>query len=218
MHSQAAQVADGRDLASQCGQVPVDQGERVAAAEDHLANRAVGCDFAVPPAANRPASGAPGSTGNAGENSNGNGRRRPQLLPSEPWIDTCATARDSGSHGRRPPDRRGIRRARSTRLPAGAPAAAADREGRSGACVPRIRAAQTGENRERHGRARHVTRRQIDQPAKLGRIAHGVLEGLLPGAMARRTGKRRRRDYFDRHVGTAHILTQKQGRSVLANR
>ena len=47
--------------------------------------------------------------------------------------------------------------------------------------------------------ARDVLRRQIDQPAQLGRVADGVFQGLLPGAVARHGNGRRSSGSRDRN-------------------
>ena len=99
------------------------------------------------PAANRRASEAPLCRGNAGENNIGNGRRKPRLLPSKPWNDTCAVAQDSESPHDRRPGRACSRPGRFVHLPAGALGATAGRRRLGGACGRHTRAARTRENR-----------------------------------------------------------------------
>ena len=179
------------------GQLAVGQHQRVAAAEDHLVDRAVGGDFPqrlgipkcvaavgdgpscsirkVPPEAEAAMDGARPSCYHQDS-----ALVLPQQTGPAQGVGLAQRIGRVAGHGGqfRPPGAR--------------PAAAAGRPGRRGGCGPGTAAAPTAESRRPPARPRPPTRgRKPQQPAKLGRAADRLGQDRLPVGPGRRRRSRR---------------------------
>ena len=161
----------------------VDQRQRIAAAENDFAAGCVGFDLLDRRLPIVPANAASRHRENAGENSSGNGRRRPQLLPSTLGRGTFAAGR-AASVAEASPTGSDVNPAAgvSFRIQRQHLPQAADRPDRRAACGPETAAGRTAERVARPGRAWSTNcGGKSKQPTQFTDVAHRLLHDLLPG-------------------------------------